>query len=153
MRRPTYLVGKGARAEVGAGVVGGASSGGPFLVDLNQLGGDCVLTGHRGKETFQAGLERAQRLEDSEARDVCPDVFVEDQVEALELLAVDDERVQVEGLVNLQHGGGVLRVRNVRKRRGQSGGVQSDGGCTLRRAVLLRYSQRRGQEEEGQHAF
>ena len=113
--RATYLAVKEAGSKVGSGEVRGAPGGGTALVNLDQLCGECVLSGHLGQRLSQDHLDRAQGLEGSEARVIGPDVFVEDQVEVVELLAIDEERVQAERLVNLQHSDGVLRFGDVRE--------------------------------------
>lgn len=113
--RATYLAVKGAGSKDGSGEVRGAPGRSTTLVDLDQLGGECVLSVHQDQSVSQGQLKRAQGLEDSDARVVCPDVFVEDQIEVVELLAIDEKRVQAERLLNLQHSDGVLRAGDVRE--------------------------------------
>lgn len=85
----------------------------------------------------QAFLEHRQRVEGTdEGGIVCPNVFVENQVEAIPLFAIDKEGIQAKGLLDLQDCNSIMDLSGCGERGGQGSGCESDGGHAYRGAAL-----------------
>lgn len=64
----------------------------------------------------------------NEGRVIGPDIFMEDHVEVVPLLAIDEERIQVECLLDLQNGDRVTDLGDGGERGRQGGRFEGNGG-------------------------